>query len=52
VVLQLGLDRLARHYGLRDEAHGKAKADVRTWLADDAEFVVTLHGGDEQQSER
>ena len=36
VVLQLGLDRLARHYGLRGEAHGRGKAAVRTWLADDA----------------
>ena len=40
VVLQLGLDRLARHYGLRGEAHGKAKAAVRTWLAEDAAFTV------------
>jgi hypothetical protein len=39
VVLQLGLDRLARHYGLCGEAHGRSAA-VRTWLADDAEFVV------------
>lgn len=37
VVLQLGLDRLARHYGLKAEARGVAGA-VRTWLADDAEF--------------
>jgi hypothetical protein len=40
VVLQLGLDRLARHYGLHGEAHGKSKAAIRTWLADDAEFIV------------
>ena len=40
VVLQLGLDRLARHYGLHGEAQGKSKATVRTWLADDAKFVV------------
>ena len=40
VVLQLGLDRLARHYGLRGEAHGRGRAAVRTWLAEDAEFVV------------
>ena len=40
VVLQLGLDRLARHYGLYGEARGKGKAAVRTWLADDAAFVV------------
>jgi hypothetical protein len=42
VVLQLGLDRLARHYGWRNEAKGRRKADVRTWLADDARFVVAL----------
>jgi hypothetical protein len=41
VVLQLGLDRLARHYGLCGEAQGKAKAAMRTWLADDVEFVVS-----------
>jgi hypothetical protein len=40
VVLQLGLDRLARHYGLRGEAHGRGKAKLRTWLAEDAEFTV------------
>src|SRR6195952_1233040 len=38
IVLQLGLDRLARHYGLRDEARGDASAHVRTWLAEDAAF--------------
>jgi Domain of unknown function (DUF6456) len=36
VVLQLALDRLARHYGLAREATGPARADVRTWLAADA----------------
>jgi hypothetical protein len=40
VVLQLGLDRLARHYGLGEEARGQSKPEVRTWLAEDAEFVV------------
>jgi Domain of unknown function (DUF6456) len=40
VVLQLGLDRLARHYGLNGVARGRGKAEVRTWLADDVEFVV------------
>jgi hypothetical protein len=39
VVLQLALDRLARHYGLRPEAHGRGRADIRTWLADDAAFT-------------
>ena len=40
VVLQLGLDRLARHYGLSRVARGKPRAEVRTWLAGDAAFVV------------
>jgi hypothetical protein len=40
VVLQLGLDRLARHYGLGAEARGPAHAQVRTWLAEDAGFVL------------
>lgn len=40
VVLQLGLDRLARHYGLTAEARGKARAPITTWLAPDAAFVV------------
>jgi hypothetical protein len=38
IVLQLGLDRLARHYGLAREATGPANAYVRTWLAADAAF--------------
>ena len=40
VVLQLGLDRLARHYGYLAEARGKTHAAVRTWLAEDASFRV------------
>ena len=40
VVLQLGLDRLARHYGFAAAAHGRARAPVRIWLASDAAFVV------------
>jgi Domain of unknown function (DUF6456) len=40
VVLQLGLDRLARHYGLAALARGRSRGRVRTWLAEDAEFVV------------
>lgn len=39
IVLQLGLDRLARHYGLQGEAHGR-RSRPRTWLADDVQFVV------------
>jgi len=42
VVLQLGLDRLARHYGLRGEARGRGKTEVRTWLAEGAGFTVEV----------
>lgn len=31
VVVQLGLDRLARHYGLAREARGPAQTSIRTW---------------------
>jgi hypothetical protein len=40
VVLQLALERLARHYGYAGEARGSNRAAVRTWLADDASFSV------------
>jgi hypothetical protein len=40
IVLQLGLDRLARHYGYGAEARGAKRAPVRTWLAPDASFAV------------
>jgi hypothetical protein len=40
VVVQLGLDRLARHYGLANEACGRAHAPIRTWLDTNSEFVV------------
>jgi hypothetical protein len=40
VVLQLGLDRLARHYGYGAVASGKVRTPMRTWLAEDATFVV------------
>lgn len=40
VVLQLALDRLARHYGYAAQAKGRAQAPLRTWLADGAEFSV------------
>lgn len=35
VVLQLALDRLARHYGYAAELHGPPRAAIRTWLAED-----------------
>lgn len=37
VVLQLALDRLARHYGFAAEMRG-APAKMQTWLAEDAVF--------------
>ena len=40
VVLQLGLDRLARHYGFMAQAKGRTDAPIRTWLADGAAFTV------------
>ena len=40
VVLQLALERLARHYGYQSETTGKSGAAVRTWLAADAAFDV------------
>jgi hypothetical protein len=40
VVLQLALDRLARHYGYAAQATGRAQAAVRTWLAEGAAFSV------------
>jgi len=40
VVLQLALDRLARHYGYAARARGRTHAPIRTWLDDDAAFKV------------
>jgi hypothetical protein len=42
VVLQLDLDRLARHYGLARTARGPARGKIQTWLTPDAEFVVEM----------
>jgi hypothetical protein len=36
VVLSLGLDRLARHYGIESEARGRARSRPRAWRTDDA----------------
>lgn len=40
VVVQIGLDRLARHYGLAEQARGRARAPIRTWLGANSEFRV------------
>ena len=40
IVLQLGLECLARHYGYAAETRGRLRAPVRTWLAEDAGFRV------------
>ena len=40
VVLQLALDRLARHYGFSGETRGPARAPIRTWLAEGESFRV------------
>ncbi|RDV02179.1 DUF6456 domain-containing protein [Undibacter mobilis] len=40
VVLQLALDRLARHYGFMAQVRGRSHTPVRAWLAEDATFRV------------
>ena len=40
VVLQLGLDRLARHYGLASETRGRAWAPMQAWLDEGSVSVV------------
>ena len=40
IVLQLGLDSLARHYGYMAQAKGRSDAPIRTWLAEGAAFKV------------
>jgi hypothetical protein len=42
VVLQLALDRLARHYGYMTAVRGYDHTAVRTWLAEDASFRVEV----------
>jgi hypothetical protein len=42
VVLQLALDRLARHYGFAAQARGPNQVPVRTWLSPDASFSVEV----------
>ncbi|MEJ2379526.1 MAG: DUF6456 domain-containing protein [Pseudolabrys sp.] len=45
VVLQLGLERLARHYGFVAEISGRPRARLRTWLAEGAGFSVDGDAG-------
>lgn len=40
VVLQLALDRLARHYGMSRKHKGDRKTKITTWLADDVTFTT------------
>ena len=40
VVLQLALDRLARHYGYRRQMRGPARQPITTWFAQDVELAV------------
>lgn len=40
IVLQLALDRLARHYGYAAQTKGQAHAAIRAWLADGAAFSI------------
>jgi hypothetical protein len=40
IVLQLALDRLARHYSFTAQVRGPAYAPIRTWLADGPAFSV------------
>ena len=42
VVLQLALDRLARHYGLTAQARGPSQSPLRSWLAPGEKFVVEV----------
>jgi len=39
-VLQLALERLARHYGYTAQVRGPAHSAIRTWLAEGEAFVV------------
>jgi len=40
IVLQLALERLARHYGYAAETRGRARAKVRTWMEEGESFRV------------
>lgn len=40
LVLQIALDRLARHYGYAGAARGRSRTQMRTWLEEGATFKV------------
>ena len=40
IVLQLALERLARHYGYAAETHGRRRAQMRTWVEEGESFRV------------
>ena len=42
VVLQLGLDRLARHYGLAEQARGRERVPIRTWSDSGSEVAAEI----------
>jgi hypothetical protein len=42
VVLQLGLDRLARHYGLAEHACGRQHVPIRTWSNSESELAAEI----------
>jgi hypothetical protein len=42
VVLQLGLDQLARHYGLAEHARGRTYVPIRTWAESEKELATEI----------
>lgn len=44
VVLQLALERLARHYGYGAELRGRAAAAIRSWATNDGPFAGSADG--------
>jgi hypothetical protein len=40
LVLQIALDRLARHYGYTAQTRGRARGEVRTWVQEGEKFRV------------
>lgn len=42
VVLQLGLDRLARHYGLAEHARGRTYVPIRAWAESENELATEI----------